>query len=293
MHKSGFVNIVGNPNAGKSTLMNEFVGERLSIITPKAQTTRHRILGIVNHEDWQIVYSDTPGMLRPRYKMHEGMMQFVGTALADADILLFMVDLTDPTPVPEEMYARIRHCKVPLLVLLNKMDGVTEDTITAQQEYWKKELPDAEIYALSALHKKHVDPVFKRILELLPEHPPYYPKDELTDKSERFFVSEIIRGKILELYEQEIPYASEVQIEEFKETEQIIRIRAIVYVMRESQKAILLGHQGKAIRNLGIHSRQTLEEFLQKKVFLDLHIKVDKDWRDSERRLKYYGYLGR
>lgn len=293
MHKSGFVNIVGNPNAGKSTLMNVFVGERLSIITPKAQTTRHRILGIVNSDDWQIIYSDTPGMLRPRYKMHEGMMQFVGSALADADILLFVVDLTDLTPVPEEMYERIKRCKVPLLVLLNKIDAVSQEKLDAQQLHWKTELPTAEIFALSALQKTNIEPVFKRIVELLPEHPPFYPKDELTDKSERFFVSEIIRGKVLELYEQEIPYAVEIQIEEFKETEQIIRIRAIIYVMRESQKAILLGHQGKAIRQLGINSRLTIEEFLEKKVFLDLHIKVDKDWRDSERRLKFYGYLGR
>jgi GTPase len=293
MHKAGFVNIVGNPNAGKSTLMNVLVGERLSIITPKAQTTRHRILGIVNADDYQIVYSDTPGMLRPRYKMHEGMMQFVGTAISDADVLLFMVDLTDDEPFPEDLYKRIVHGKAPLLVLLNKIDAVSEEKIAAATAHWKNELPRAEIHTLSALKGLHVDRIFARILELLPEHPAFYPKDELTDRPERFFVSEIIRGKALEIYDKEIPYSIEVVVEEFKETEQIIRIRAQIYTMRETQKAIIIGHQGKAIKELGTRARLAMEEFLQKKVFLEMHVKVDKDWRDSERRLKAYGYLPR
>lgn len=291
MHKAGYVNIVGNPNAGKSTLMNVLVGERLSIITSKAQTTRHRILGIVNGEDFQIIYSDTPGIIVPKYKMQEGMMQFVGTALTDADVLLLVIDLTDDTPIEERAYQRIRNAKVPVLLLLNKMDGVSGEQLQKVAEKWKTEFPEAKMIPVSALQKKNTDIVIKQIIELLPEHPAYFPKDELTDKPERFFMQEIIREKILFQYEKEIPYSVEVVVEEFQEKPNVVKIRAIIYVMRESQKGIILGEQGRAIKKLGTSSRIDMEKFLQKKVFLELFVKVDKDWRDSERALKRFGYL--
>lgn len=291
MHKAGYVNIVGNPNAGKSTLMNVLVGERLSIITSKAQTTRHRILGIVNGEDFQIIYSDTPGIIVPKYKMQEGMMQFVGTALTDADVLLLVIDLTDDTPIEERAYQRIRNAKVPVLLLLNKMDAVTGEQLQKVAEKWKTEFPEARMIPLSALQKKNTDIVIKQIIELLPEHPAYFPKDELTDKPERFFMQEIIREKILFQYEKEIPYSVEVVVEEFQEKPNVVKIRAIIYVMRESQKGIILGEQGRAIKKLGTSSRIDMEKFLRKKVFLELFVKVDKDWRDSERALKKFGYL--
>ncbi|MCK6638828.1 MAG: GTPase Era [Bacteroidia bacterium] len=292
MHKAGYVNIIGNPNAGKSTLMNHLVGERLSIITSKAQTTRHRILGIVNGEDFQIVYSDTPGIIVPKYKLQEGMMQFVGTAIADADILLLVIDMTDDKPIEENAYRRIRNSKVPVLLLLNKMDAVTGEQLAKVADKWQQEFPEAVMIPLSALQNRNTDIVIKKIIELLPEHPPYFPKDELTDKPERFFVSEIIREKILFQFDKEIPYSVEVVTEEFKESDTIIKIRSVIYVMRESQKGILLGEQGRAIKKLGTSSRIDMEKFFQKKVFLELFIKVDKDWRDSERQLKRYGYLG-
>ncbi|HTF04443.1 MAG TPA: GTPase Era [Bacteroidia bacterium] len=291
MHKAGYVNIVGNPNAGKSTLMNILVGERLSIITSKAQTTRHRILGIVNSEDFQIIYSDTPGIIVPKYKMQEGMMQFLGTALTDADILLLVIDLTDDCPIEPKSYSRIRNAKVPVLILLNKMDAVSGETLERSAEKWTREFPEAKMIPLSALKKKNTDIVIKQIVEALPEHPPYFPKDELTDKPERFFVSEIIREKILHLYDQEIPYSVEVVVEEFQEKPNIVKIRAIIYVMRESQKGIILGERGSAIKKLGTSSRIDIEKFLQQRVFLELFVKVDPDWRDSERQLKRYGYL--
>lgn len=291
MHKAGFVNIVGNPNAGKSTLMNILVGERLSIITSKAQTTRHRILGIVNGEDFQIIYSDTPGIIVPKYKMQEGMMQFVGTALNDADVLLLVIDLTDDKPIEEHAYKRIRNAKVPVLLLLNKMDAVSGEQLQQAAEKWQKEFPEAKMIPLSALQKKNTDIVIKQIIDALPEHPAYYPKDELTDRPERFFMQEIIREKILFQFEKEIPYSVEVVVEEFKEKTDIIKIRAVIYVMRESQKGIILGEQGRAIKKLGTSSRIDMEKFLQKKVFLELVVKVDKDWRDSERSLKRFGYL--
>jgi GTPase len=291
MHKAGYVNIVGNPNAGKSTLMNILVGERLSIITSKAQTTRHRILGIVNGEDFQIIYSDTPGIIVPKYKMQEGMMHFVGTALTDADVLLLVIDLADDKPIEENTYKRIRNAKVPVLLLLNKMDAVTGEELQASAEKWQKEFPEARMIPLSALQKKNTDIVIKQIIELLPEHPAYFPKDELTDKPERFFMQEIIREKILFLYDQEIPYSVEVVVDEFKEKPEIVKIRAVIYVMRESQKGIILGEQGRAIKKLGMSSRIDMEKFLQKRVFLELFVKVDKDWRDSERALKKFGYL--
>lgn len=291
MHKAGYVNIVGNPNAGKSTLMNILVGERLSIITSKAQTTRHRILGIVNGENFQIIYSDTPGIIVPKYKMQEGMMHFVGTALTDADILLFVIDLADDKLIEEHAYKRIRNAKVPVLLLLNKMDTVSGEQLQQSAEKWQKEFPEATMIPLSALQKKNTDIVIKKIVELLPEHPPYFPKDELTDKPERFFMQEIIREKILFQFEKEIPYSVEVVVEEFKEQKDIVKIRAIIYVMRESQKGIILGERGSAIKKLGTSSRIDMEKFLQKKVFLELFVKVDKDWRDSERSLKRFGYL--
>ncbi|GAB4142078.1 MAG: GTPase Era [Bacteroidia bacterium] len=291
MHKAGFVNIIGNPNAGKSTLMNALVGERLSIITSKAQTTRHRIMGIVNGEDFQIVYSDTPGILKPKYKLHEGMMQFVGTALADADILLFVVDLTNDV-LPEELtYRKIKNSKAKVIVLLNKTDAVSADKVEDRKKFWQAEFPESEVLPVSALKHENTDLLFQRILENLPEHPAYYPKDDLTDKPERFFVSEIIREKILLNYEQEIPYSVEVVVEEFREFESIVKIRANIFVMRDSQKGIIIGHQGKMIKKLGTESRLDIEKFLQKKVFLELFVKVDKDWRESERGLKRFGYL--
>lgn len=291
MHKAGFVNIVGNPNAGKSTLMNALVGERISIITSKAQTTRHRIMGIVNGENFQVVYSDTPGIIRPKYKMQEGMMQFVGMALQDADILLLVIDLTDDELIEEGMYKRIKGAKIPVLVLLNKTDLVSKEKIEQVASFWKNELPASEIIPVSALKEENTALVFDRILALLPEHPAYFDKDELTDKPERFFVSEIVREKILLQYEQEIPYSCEVVVEEFKEGETLVKIRANIFVSRESQKGILLGHQGKAIKKLGTAARLDIEKFLQKKVFLELFIKVDKDWRNSDRELKRFGYL--
>lgn len=292
MHKAGYVNIVGNPNAGKSTLMNILVGERLSIITSKAQTTRHRILGIVNGEDFQIIYSDTPGIIVPSYKMQEGMMQFLGTALADADVLLLVIDLTDDKPIEEKAYSRIRNAKVPVLLLLNKMDAVSGEDLERSAEKWKREFPEARMIPLSALKKRNTDIVLKQIIDALPEHPAYFPKDQLTDKPERFFVSEIIREKILFQFDQEIPYSVEVVVEEFEEKPHIVRIRAIIYVMRESQKGIILGERGSAIKKLGTSSRIDIEKFLQQRVFLELFVKVDPDWRDSDRQLKRYGYLG-
>lgn len=291
MHKAGFVNIIGNPNAGKSTLMNALVGERISIITSKAQTTRHRIMGIVNGGDFQVVYSDTPGIIRPKYKMQEGMMQFVGTALMDADILLLVIDLTDEHPIEEIAYSKIKGSKVPVMILLNKTDLVKPAFIEEKTNYWKSEFPASEIIPVSALKEQNTTLVFERILALLPEHPAYFAKDELTDKPERFFVSEIVREKILLLYDQEIPYSCEVVVEEFKESDHLVKIRANIFVSRESQKGILLGHQGKAIKQLGTKARLDIEKFLEKKVFLELFIKVDKDWRNSDRELKRFGYM--
>lgn len=290
MHKAGFVNIIGNPNAGKSTLMNALVGERISIITSKAQTTRHRIMGIVNGDDFQIVYSDTPGIIKPKYKMQEGMMQFVGTALADADILLLVIDLSDDQPIEESMYEKILKSPVKVIVLLNKTDLVKEAFVNERKAHWEKEFPKAEVIPVSALKEQNTELVFQRILFFLPEHPAYFSKDELTDKPERFFVSEIVREKILLNYEQEIPYSCEVVVEDFVEGEHLVKIRANIFVSRESQKGILLGHQGKAIKKLGTDARLEIEKFLQKRVFLELYIKVDKDWRNSDRELKRFGY---
>lgn len=290
-HKSGFVNIIGNPNVGKSTLMNHLVGERLSIITSKAQTTRHRILGIVNEEDCQIVFSDTPGIVNPAYKLHEGMMQFVNTAIIDADIILFMTEIGEKGIKDEKTFDKIVNAKVPVLLLLNKIDTADQELLEQKVSDWKELLPNAEIIPLSALEEFNIEFVLKRIKELLPESPPYYDKDELTDKPERFFVSEIIREKIFLNYKKEIPYCCEVLIESYKESEKLVHIMANIIVARDSQKGIIIGHKGTKLKKVGMEARKDMEQFLQKKVYLEVFVKVDKNWREDENRLKNYGYL--
>jgi GTP-binding protein Era len=290
MHKSGFVNIIGNPNVGKSTLMNELVGERLSIITAKAQTTRHRILGIVNGQDFQIVFSDTPGIVKPVYKMHENMMQFVRAAITDADIILYVTDVVE-TPDKNESYIdKLRKIKVPLIVAINKIDLSTPEPLGLLVEEWKKLLPTATVMTISALHKQHISVLFDFILEKLPEGPVYYPDDSLTDRPERFFVSEIVREKIFLNYRKEIPYSCEVIIDSFKEAEDIIRIDAIIYVMRETQKGILIGHKGESLKKTGTQARVDIEKFLGKRIYLGLQVKVARDWRDNDKMLKRFGY---
>jgi len=289
-HKAGFVNIIGYPNVGKSTLMNTLVGEKLSIITSKAQTTRHRIMGIVNGEDFQIVYSDTPGIVRnPSYKMHEFMNKYVETALLDADIVLLM---TEPglNFKEEQVLEKITQSGAKTLVLINKIDLSDQQTISQEIKQWEEKMPGAMVIPISALNGFNVSKVFDTIMENLPESPPYFPKDELTDRSLRFFVSEIIREKIFLYYKKEIPYSVDVAVESYKEEPNIDRIRAIIFVSRESQKAIILGHQGKAIKRVGTEARKDIEEFVGKKVFLELHVKVNKDWRDNEIILKRFGY---
>ncbi|WHT37894.1 MULTISPECIES: GTPase Era [Myroides] len=289
-HKAGFVNIIGNPNVGKSTLMNALVGERLSIITSKAQTTRHRILGIVNEEEYQIVFSDTPGIIKPAYELQASMMDFVKSAFEDADVLIYMVEVGEKELKDEAFFNRIIHSKVPILLLLNKIDKSNQVQLEEQVELWKSKVPNAEIFPISALEKFNTQAVFDRILELIPESPPYYAKDALTDKSERFFVNEIIREKILLNYDKEIPYAVEVETEEFKEEEDIIRIKAIIMVERDTQKGIIIGHKGAALKKVGIASREEMEKFFDKKVHLELFVKVNKDWRSSDYQLKRFGY---
>lgn len=291
MHKAGFINIIGSPNVGKSTLMNELVGERLSIITNKAQTTRHRILGIVNGEDFQIIYSDTPGVLKPAYKLQETMLQVVNEAFSDADVMLLVIEVGEEEIKNEEIYQKLLNTKTPVLLLLNKIDTIDQEKLEQKVAHWKNKIPNAEILPISALNKFNIATVQKRIVELLPESPPYYPKDQLTDRSERFFAAEIIREKILLYYQKEIPYSVEILVTAFKESEDIIRISAEIYVARESQKAIIIGHQGKAIKKLGIESRKELERFFQKKIFLETFVKVNKDWRDDEKKLKRFGYM--
>ena len=291
-HKSGFVNIIGSPNVGKSTLMNVLVGERLSIITSKAQTTRHRIMGIVNGEDFQIVYSDTPGVLKPNYKLQESMMEFVNTALVDADIILFVTDIYEDIKIEEKVLEKIKNTNAHVLLLVNKIDLSTQEKLEEKVQYWKTEVPKAEIIPVSALEKFNVTYVFDRILALLPENPGFFDKDQLTDKPERFFVSEIIREKILTNYKKEIPYSVEVIVEAFKNEEKIIKIRAEIMVVRDSQKGIIIGHQGKALKKVGTEARKDMEEFFQKQVFLELFVKVNKDWRDSDTQLKRFGYSG-
>jgi GTP-binding protein Era len=289
-HKAGFVNIIGNPNVGKSTLMNAFVGERLSIITSKAQTTRHRILGIVNGDDFQVVLSDTPGIIKPAYEMQESMMQFVKSAFEDADVLIYMVEIGEKELKDEAFFNRIIHSKIPVLLLLNKIDKSSQEELEAQVQLWQTQVPNAEIYPISALNNFQVTEVFNRILELLPECPPYYPKDALTDKPERFFVNEIIREKILLYYDKEIPYAVEVETEEFLEDENIIRIRAVIMVERDTQKGIIIGHKGAALKKVGMEARATMEQFFGKQIHIELFVKVNKDWRRNIRQLKRFGY---
>ncbi len=289
-HKSGFVNIVGRPNVGKSTLMNAMIGENLSIITSKAQTTRHRILGIVNGDDFQIVYSDTPGILKPGYKLQEYMLKFARTAISDADIVLFVTDIEDKAEDAGELLEKLQKLTVPLIVLINKIDLSNGDLVDILMQEWQDALPNANVIPISALEKFNLERVFGMILEKLPESPPFYPKDELTDKNERFFVSEIIREKILLYYKQEIPYSVEIVVESFKETESIINISCLIYVERDTQKGILIGHQGKGLKKVGTQARIDIERFLDKKVFLETRVKVKKDWRNDLRFLKESGY---
>ena len=290
MHKAGFVNIVGNPNVGKSTLMNLLMGERISIATFKAQTTRHRIMGIINTDDSQIVFSDTPGVLKPNYKLQESMLAFSESALQDADVLLYVTDVVEKPDKNADFITKVQRMQVPILVLINKIDLSNQAGVVKLIEAWKEVLPQAEIFPISAQAKFGVDSVLARIKELLPDSPPYFEKDQWTDKPARFFVTEIIREKILLYYDKEIPYACEVVVEEFKEAEKNIRIRALIYVERDSQKGIIIGHKGVAIKKVMTEARKTLEKSFQKSIFLEVFVKVDKDWRQNDRRLEAYGY---
>ncbi len=292
MHKSGFVNIIGNPNVGKSTLMNALVGEKLSIITSKAQTTRHRIMGIVNGEDFQIVYSDTPGIVNPHYKLHQSMMGFVNTALQDADLFLLVTEVGE-TLKNHETLEKIINSNIPVILLINKIDLSTQEVVEEKIEYWQKEIPRAKIIPISALEKFNLSIVFETIIENLPENPPYFPKDELTDKSMRFFVSEIIREKILKFYQKEIPYACEVVVDSYKEENNIDKISVLIFVERESQKAIVIGNGGSMLKRVGSEARKDIEEFTGKKSFIEIRVKVVKDWRNDEKSLKRFGYENR
>ncbi len=289
-HKSGYVNIIGNPNVGKSTLMNELVGEKISIITSKSQTTRHRILGIVNGDNFQIVFSDTPGALKPASKLQQAMLNFSKSAFEDADVLLYVTDIYETLDKNKEFLKKVKNAKVPVLVLINKIDLSENEKLNNLIKIWQNELPNAEIYAISALKSFNIETIFNRVLELLPNGPAYFPKDQLTDKTERFFVEEIIREKILINYKKEIPYAVEILVEEFKETNDIIRIRTIIFVERESQKGIIIGHQGSALKRVGSQARKDIEKFFNKKVFIEIYVKVNKDWRNKENTLKRFGY---
>ena len=290
MHKAGFVNIVGNPNVGKSTLMNQLVGERISIATFKAQTTRHRIMGIVNTDDCQIVFSDTPGVLKPNYKMQEMMLAFSESALTDADILLYVTDVVENPEKNMEFLDKVKKMKIPVLLLVNKIDESDQKNLGDIVMKWHSLLPNAEILPLSAKNKFGVDMLLKRIKELLPESPAYFNKDQLTDKPAKFFVSEIIREKILLYYDKEIPYSVEVRVERFKENDSVIHINAVIYVERDSQKGIIIGHQGIALKKVSSEARKALEKFFGKKIFLETFVKVDKDWRSSQRELDSFGY---
>ena len=290
MFRSGFVNIVGNPNVGKSTLMNLLVGERISIATFKAQSTRHRIMGILNTPEMQICFSDTPGVLKPNYKLQEQMLQFSESALQDADVLLYVTDMVETPDKNSDFLEKVKKQKAPILVRINKIDLSDQKALTEKVELWHEALPDAEIIPISALHKFNVDNVLKRIQELLPESPAYFDKDQWTDKPARFFVTEIIREKILLYYDKEIPYSVEVVVEQFKETDKNIRISAIIYVERDSQKGIIIGHQGVALKRVSTEARKSLEKFFGKSIYLEVFVKVDKDWRQSDRAMKAYGY---
>ena len=289
MHKAGFVNIIGNPNVGKSTLMNALVGERLSIITSKAQTTRHRIMGIVNGEDFQIIYTDTPGIVNPHYKLHQQMMGVVYNALEDADLFLLVTEVGE-TLKNQELLSKIILSNTPVILVINKIDLSDQQQVTEKINYWQNIIPRAVVIPASATERFNIDAIFDHIMQVLPENPPYFPKDELTDRSMRFFVSEIIREKLLLYYQKEIPYSCEVAVESYEKKEGVDSIRAIIYVERESQRAILIGHQGKSIKKVGIEARKDIEEFTGKKCFLNLYVKVMKDWRNSDRALKQFGY---
>ncbi len=290
MHKAGFVNIVGNPNVGKSTLMNRLVGERISIATFKAQTTRHRIMGIVNTEDTQIVFSDTPGVLKPNYKLQESMLAFSESALADADVLLYVTDVVEKPEKNKEFLDKVQKLDIPILLLINKIDESSQTVVAQLVEHWHELLPKAEILPISAKNKFGIDPLLRRIKELLPESPPFFDKDQWTDKPARFFVSEIIREKILLYYDKEIPYSVEVKVEEFKEKDNSIHIRVVIFVERESQKGIIIGHQGVALKKVSTESRRALERFFGKSIYLETFVKIDKDWRSSARELDSFGY---
>ena len=289
-HRSGFVNIVGNPNVGKSTLMNRLVGEKISIITAKAQTTRHRIIGIVNKPEYQVVYSDTPGVLRPNYKLQEQMLTFSLSALQDADVLLYVTDVVEKVDKNDEFLAKVQQLDLPVLLLINKIDQTTQEALEQLVLQWQTLLPKAEIYPISALNNFSVDLVQRRLLELLPESPPYFEKDALTDKPARFFVAEIIREKALLLYQKEVPYAIEAIVEEFLDEKDIIRIRAIILVERDTQKGIVIGHKGESLKKLGTMARKDIERFFEKKIYLQLYVKVEKDWRNRDNLLKTFGY---
>lgn len=290
MHKSGYINIIGNPNVGKSTLTNIFVGQKLSIITHKAQTTRHRILGIVNSKDYQMVISDTPGILKPSHKLHESMMDFVNMTFEDADILLYVVEYKDYTLKDSKLFDKIKFTKIPLFLIINKIDNIDQTKLEIETAHWKRILPNAEIWPISAKEKFNVEELKNRIIDILPVGPAYFPKDQITDKPERFFVNEIIREKILIHFKKEIPYSVEVITESFEEEFNIIRIRSIIMVERSSQKGIIIGHKGDAIKKVGTESRIDMEVFFKKKIFLDLQVKVNKNWRSSDKQLKRFGY---
>lgn len=290
MHKSGFVNIVGNPNVGKSTLMNLFVGERISIATFKAQTTRHRIMGILNDETYQIVFSDTPGVLKPNYKLQQSMRNFSESALVDADVLVYVTDPIEKPDKNDDFIEKVANIEVPVIVLINKIDLIDQKKLVELVELWHSKLPKAEIVPVAAIAKFNVEPVLKRIKELLPESPPFFDKDQLTDKPARFFVSEIVREKILLYYDKEIPYSVEVGVESFKEDDKHIHINTVIYVERDSQKGIIIGHQGKAIKKVMTEARKSLEKFFGKPIFIETYVKVDKDWRDSDKELNLFGY---
>ena len=290
MHKAGFVNIIGNPNVGKSTLMNAFVGEKLSIITSKAQTTRHRILGIVNGDDFQMVLSDTPGIIKPAYELQSSMMDAVNSAFEDADLLIYMVEIGEKELKDTAFFKKITNIKAPVLLLLNKIDISNQELLESQAALWQSKVPNAEFYPISALTGFNVKNVFNRLLELLPESPAYFPKDQLTDKPERFFVNEKIREKILMHYKKEIPYAVEVDTEEFFEEEKMIRMRSVIMVERDTQKGILIGHKGSALKRVGVESRKDLEQFFGKQVHLELYVKVNKNWRSNQQQLRRFGY---
>lgn len=289
MHRSGFVNIIGKPNVGKSTLMNALLGQKLSIITPKAQTTRHRIMGIANGEDYQIVFSDTPGVLKPNYKLQEQMMHFVNSTLEDADMFIVLTEIHDDFD-DDAILEKVKKCGIPVMVLINKIDLAQQDQVVAKCEQWKQRFPEWMVLPISALENFNLDEVFSKILELIPESPPYYPKDELADKPVRFFITEMVREKILMNYQKEIPYSVEVVVESFKEEKAMVHIRCVIHVARESQKGIIIGHQGKALKKVGTEARKDIEAFLEKKVFLELHVKVSKNWRENELQLRRFGY---